>query len=470
MKKRPPVVAILGHIDHGKTTLLDFIRRENVVKTEAGGITQAIGAYEIEHKGQKITFIDTPGHEAFSEMRARGARVADLAVLVVAADDGVMPQTVNAIKHIKEAGVPFVVAINKIDVEGANVDKAKNGLIKNEVYLEGMGGDVSYQSISALKGTGVDDLLDLIVLASEVEDLKYDPEAPGEGVIITSNRSPKRGILVGVVIKNGIVRKGDKIFSESAEGKVKILENFLGEQVAELEPSSPALVSGFDSLPEVGEKFRIGQKPETEKKTGPVKKEEENETEEKSEKVKVIIKADESGSLEALRGVIKNLSEKLPVELISEGVGDINETDIKNASNFNAVVLGFNTGVHKAAENIGKTESVVIVTSKVIYELEDKIRKYVEDAVREDRIIEILAVFGKQEGNRQIIGGRVEKGYVEVNESFGIVRDDKSVGEGRIINLQSQKEDVKRAEEGQEVGLLVESETGIQKGNRLVFT
>ncbi len=471
MEKRSPIVTILGHIDHGKTTLLDFIRRDNVVKTEAGGITQGLGAYEIEHKGNKITFIDTPGHEAFSAMRAHGARIADIAVLVVAADDGVMPQTENAISYIKEAGIPFIVAINKIDVEGANIEKVKSGLTRSEVYLEGMGGDVSFQTISALKGDGVDELLDLINLTAEVEGLEYDPDKPGEGVIIKSNRSSKRGIMVGVIIKNGVVKKGDKIFSEkSSQGKIKIIENFLGEQVNELRPSSPALILGFDNLPEVGEKFKIGAKPELNKATEENKNKEPKSTESEENSIKVIIKADESGSLEALHGLINRISKESPMEIIDEGVGDISETDIKNALSFKAVIVGFNTGVYKSAGNISKTEKINIITSNIIYELEDKLREYIKsEAVKEERIIEVLATFGKQEGNRQIIGGKVIKGYVENNEKFEVFRGDKKVGEGRIINLQSQKEDIPKAEEEQEVGLLVESEVDILEGHHLVF-
>jgi len=226
MKKRSPIISILGHVDHGKTTILDRIRKDNIAEKEAGGITQAIGAYEIEHQGRKITFIDTPGHEAFSKMRARGAKVADLAILVVAADDGVMPQTKDAIKHIKKAGIPYVVAINKIDLPGADIEKTKQDLVQAEVFLEGMGGDISYQTISALKGEGIDELLDLVNLVADVEGLTYNPNVPGEGIILTSVRNSNRGITVGLIIKNGEIKKEINYFLRVPREKSKFLKTF----------------------------------------------------------------------------------------------------------------------------------------------------------------------------------------------------------------------------------------------------
>ena len=467
MKKRSPIISILGHVDHGKTTILDRIRKDNIAEKEAGGITQAIGAYEIEHQGRKITFIDTPGHEAFSKMRARGAKVADLAILVVAADDGVMPQTKDAIKHIKKAGIPYVVAINKIDLPGADIEKTKQDLVQAEVFLEGMGGDISYQTISALKGEGIDELLDLVNLVADVEGLTYNPNVSGEGIILTSVRNSNRGITVGLIIKNGEIKKGDKLFSESTEGKVKVLENFLGEQVEKLIPSSPALILGFENLPEVGEIFKVGERPEISKATGPQIKEA---IPEGDKKVKVVVKADESGSLEAVNDMISRLSKEPPI-IISKGVGNVNESDLKTAASFNAVVIGFNANVDKVAENFAKIQKIDIITSDVIYELEEKLREYIEEhAVKEKRTIEILAIFNAKEGNQQVVGGKVIGEYIENQEKFEIFRDDNKIGEGRIINLQSGKEDIARAEENQEVGLLVKSDVNILEGHHLVFT
>jgi translation initiation factor IF-2 len=468
MNKRTPIVTILGHVDHGKTTLLDYIRKSNIASGEAGGITQAIGAYKINHNGNEITFVDTPGHAAFSKMRAHGAQVADLAILVIAADDGVMPQTEDAIKHIKEAEIPFVVAINKIDTEGANVQKTKNDLIKSEVYLEGMGGDVSYQEISALKGEGIDDLLDLVNLLSEVEDITYDSEKKGEGIILTSNCDSHRGVIVGVIVKDGVIKKGDKIFSESTEGKIKILENSLGEKQEEIKAGSPALIIGFDDVPETGEIFRIDEKPEQKKER---KRKILRKVEKDDERIKVIIKTSESGCLEVVAEMVDRLSKDLPVVLMGGSVGDICEGDLKDASSFNALIVGFETSVDKAAMNLAKTQEVDIITSDIIYKLEDELKEYIENNTeKEKRLLKILAVFGKKEGGQQIIGGEITKGYVENNESFEIISNDKKIGEGRIINLQMEREDIQKGEEGEQVGMLVKADCKISVDDVLAFS
>ncbi len=255
---RPPIVAVMGHIDHGKTTLLDHIRQTNVAGKEAGGITQSIGAYEISHKGKKITFIDTPGHEAFSKMRERGAQAADLAILVVAADDGVKPQTKEALKAIRQANISFVVAINKIDKNNADIDRVKSDLRDNEVFLEGDGGDISWQAISAKKGEGVEELLDLILLVAEVADLKYDPAATPTGVILTARMDSRRGLTVSAVLRDGTLERNQKIITATAGGRIKILENFLGENSPTLTPSAPVLIMGFEQLQQIGEIFFDG--------------------------------------------------------------------------------------------------------------------------------------------------------------------------------------------------------------------
>ena len=257
-KQRPPIVVVMGHVDHGKTTLLDYIRKTSVAAREAGGITQAVGAYEIERDGRKITFIDTPGHEAFSAMRSRGAQAADLAILVVAADEGVKPQTKEAIKILEDAKTPFIVAINKIDKTAGNIEKAKNDLMGVNVFLEGYGGQTSYQGISAKTGEGVEGLLDLVLLVADVEDLSYDPSAPATGYIVEASRDPRRGIAVSVIIRNGTLHRGDKVRTPSAMGKVKILEDFSGKTAESLEPSAPAVVIGFEDLPLIGEEFFAG--------------------------------------------------------------------------------------------------------------------------------------------------------------------------------------------------------------------
>lgn len=463
----------MGHVDHGKTTLLDHIRKTNVADREAGGITQAIGAYEIEHDGRKITFIDTPGHEAFSKMRAHGAKVADIAILVVAADDGVKPQTQDALKRIGEAGIPFVVAVNKIDKPNADVDKTKNDLANAGVLLEGYGGNVSWNAISAKNGEGVGDLLDLVLLAADVENPEWDPDATPSGVVLTSKSDPRRGNTVGVVIRNGVLEKGSPIATESASGKVKMLNNFLGKNEKSLEPSSPALILGFDTLPEVGEIFYAGGKAEelaSEKKEEKVREARDPGALESEKKVPVVAKADDGGTLEVLEDLLERMREEYPIVVVSSGVGDIYENDVKMAESSGAIVVGFNVKTDKAAVNLAQTVHVPILSSKIIYELEKSVRDYAKKLSPDDiPALEVLAIFGEPKGKERVIGGKVLLGPVKNQSPFEVWRGDKQVGTGKILNLQSGREDVQEAQAEEEAGLLVECGEAIKKGDRLLF-
>lgn len=468
MKQRPPIIAILGHVDHGKTTLLDYIRKTSIAQKESGGITQTIGAYEIKHDDKKMTFVDTPGHEAFSAMRSRGADLADLAVLVIAADDGVKPQTKEALKYIKEADIPFIIAVNKIDLPGAEVEKTLNELTKEEIYLEGRGGDVSYQEISALQGKGIDDLLDLINLASEIEELEYDPKKSAEGVVLNSFNDSKRGVVAGLVIKDGKLNEGDKIFTPSTKGKVRTLENFIGKRVDSLIPSSPALVLGFEDIPKVGEVFKVGEKPDTEEDTSsPVK---ELKTK-KEDHIGVLLKSNETGSLEVLEGLVNKLSsEDVPITIVKSGVGNITEGDVKMAFSTDSMIIGFNVKADKETKNLAKAQKVNIMTSSVIYDLEKQLSEIVENATSEkNRVVQVLAKFSESK-NEQTVGGMVARGYVLNKEKFDVVYEKERIGKGRIVNLQSDKEDVNRADEGDKVGIIVEANCDIQKGALLLFS
>lgn len=454
----------MGHVDHGKTTLLDHIRKTAVAAREAGGITQAIGAYEADWKGEKVTFIDTPGHEAFQNMRAYGARVADLAILIVAADDGVKPQTKEAIQTILAAKIPYVVAINKIDKNNADPNRAKSELLQNGVLLEGMGGDVSYQEISAKTGEGVPELLDLVLLAIEMEDLKSDAGAFASGFVMTSRKDPRRGNLVGIVIKNGVLHPGDAIRTATASGKVKSIEKGSGEKADSLEPCAPALIIGFDSLPQVGEEFSADPEKKFEAaaaaaESGPI--------DEKA--MPVVLKADEAASLEALRGLVVKAAGSLPINIVEAGVGNITENDVKTADASGAMVVGFRTKVDKAADNLAQGKHVAVVTSQIIYELEKAVAERLNGAnPAERRRIEILATFSAK-GQEQVIGGRVVLGPVRNQEPFEVMDGDNSLGEGKILNLQSQKKDIAEAAEGTEVGMLVQSAVPVKQGNLLVF-
>jgi len=465
---RPPIVAVMGHIDHGKTTLLDYIRQTNVAGREAGGITQSVGAYEISHNGKKITFIDTPGHEAFSKMRERGAQAADLAILVVAADDGVKPQTKEALKAIRQAEIPFVVAINKIDKNNADIDRVKSDLRDNDVFLEGDGGNISWQAISAKKGEGVNELLDLVLLAAEVADFHYDPMAPASGLVLTAKLDSQRGLAVSAVLRQGILRRGDNIATPTAGGRVKILENFLGENVAELAPSAPVLIFGFEKLPQTGEEFFAGENSAT-SETGSEKKNNFDFAND-SGGLKVILRAEEAGSLEALIDLMRKISISMPLSIVDASVGRINEGDVKMAAMTGAAIVGFRVKADKSAENVMKTQKVKIIHSDVIYDLEKSLKDISgPTTILKDNVFEVVAIFGQRKGKEQVIGGRVTKGIVKNQSSFDILLNNEKIGSGRIINLQSQKKDVAKVSVDEEAGMLVETDIPVSVGQELVF-
>lgn len=464
--KRPPIVVVVGHVDHGKTTLLDYIRKTNVAGREAGAITQSIGAYEIVHNGKKVTFLDTPGHEAFSKMRVEGVRVADLAILVVAADEGVKPQTKDALKHVLDTKTPYVVAINKIDKPGANVEKVKQELAQAGVYLEGFGGNVSWQAISAKTGAHVEELLDLVLLSAEFLDLEYDSSSPASGVVITSELDSRRGIVVGVIIKNGLLKRGQEIFTPSAKCKVKFLEDFRGRGVEALEPSAPARILGFSSLPKIGEEFSADANM-VKKTQGEVKTSEGAELPEGT--IKLLLRANEAGSLSALENVVAGLEAPKPIAIVEKGLGDIHETDVKFAITSGAAIVGFKVKTDKAAENLSRAQGVKIIMSDVVYELEKGLKDFISQ-IRPTgaRAIEVLAVFGEKDG-KQIVGGKITGGSVKNQEDFKIAEGEKIIGDGKIVNLQQMRKDVAEAPEGTEAGLLVDSGTKIKPGHKLLF-
>jgi translation initiation factor IF-2 len=478
-KQRPPIVVVMGHVDHGKTTLLDYIRKTSVATREAGGITQAVGAYEIERNGRKITFIDTPGHEAFSAMRSRGAQAADLAILVVAADEGVKPQTKEAIKILEDTKTPFVVAINKIDKTGGNIEKVKNDLMGANVFLEGYGGQVSYQGISAKTGDGVEGLLDLVLLAADVEDLSYDPSAPATGYIVEASRDPRRGIAVSVIIKNGTLHRGDKVRTPSAAGKVKILENFLGKTVEDLEPSAPAVVIGFEDLPLVGEEFSAGETDGKEQEA--IKKSSESVWKsgggkENGKELKLVLKASDAGSLEALATVLKGIGEKdeKGILIVDESVGDITDSDVKNALATGAMIIGFKNRVEKGARNFADAQALTIVTSKIVYELADAVSEFLagKRGPQAAGKLEILVIFNQGKLDKQLIGGRVTEGVIRGKPSFEILRiaengAQEPVGSGKVLSLHEKKSEITQAEQGKEIGILVNSLVAMKVGDVL---
>jgi translation initiation factor IF-2 len=474
---RPPIVVVMGHVDHGKTTLLDHIRQSRVAEREAGGITQSIGAYEIEKNGQRITFIDTPGHQAFTKMRQRGAQVADIAILIVAADDGVQPQTKEAITILQESKTPFVVAINKVDRNNADPERTKQSLMTNGVYLEKYGGDVSWVEISAKNGTGIDELLDLVLLMWEVEKPEYDPNAQARGFVLESQRDSRRGIVASVIVKDGTLRMGDEIHTVSASGKVRTLENFLGKRIDSAIPSSPALILGFSDLPVVGEEFVTGPlgvsgevapaPAKQDKKVCEVQRVEA--CDDSGNTIRLVLKADVSGSLEALSQIIESLAfEDVRFRILAREVGEVTDGDVKEASTLKAYIIGFNVKVAKAAESLARAQNVSIITSNIIYRLIENLEELAasSDKKKELGALEVLAVFS-QKNNKQLIGGKMVQGFLTLNERFTVVRQEEQIGQGRILNLQQSKADCSKVECG-ECGLMVESRTAIQAGDQLI--
>ncbi len=470
MQKRPPIVVIMGSVDHGKTTLLDYIRKANVAAKEAGGITQSVGAYEIAHSGQKITFIDTPGHEAFSKMKSRGANIADVAILVVASDDSVQPQTKAAIKIIQESKTPMIVAINKID-KVPETERVKNDLMQAGVLLEGYGGNITNQATSAKTGEGVNELLDLILLTADMENLEYDPAAPAKGLVLESKLDRRRGNIATLIVKDGALKMGDEISAGAHTGKVRMLENFLGEKVESLEPSAPAIVVGFETLPHAGMEFYVGahlivgeKKTVTAPKTAQTKRQ-------AAGNIQLILKADVSGSLEALSEVVKNLPHKLDqrIEIIDESVGDITDGDVKHAMSTKAIIVGFRTRTIPAAVTIARANGVKIVESEVIYDLTKAIGETLASLAQKNAKgkLEILAVFSKK-GTKQVIGGKVTEGQIVNNSALEVDRGDALLGTGKIINLQQAKKDVKTVEAGLECGLIFDCQQEIKVGDMLI--
>src|SRR3989344_731035 len=479
---RPPVVVIMGHVDHGKTKLLDYIRKTSVAEGEAGGITQHIGAYEINYKVRKITFLDTPGHEAFSKLRARGASAADIAILVVAADDGVKPQTIEVIEHIKKSNIPFIVAINKIDVPGSNPEKVKKELAEHDALVESWGGKIPSVEISAKQGTNVEQLLDLIELLADVNEFKADPQKPGEGIVLETNLDSRRGITASLLILDGALKTGDYIMSGEATGKIKMMENFLGEQIKNASFSSPVLMAGFAAPPLVGEKFITSEIAFSLALKAALKiggfiervADDKNDVEYSPDATNIIIKGDAQSSVEALKEALEKITlENGAVKIVRAETGNVNENDLKLADLCDALILAFNVKMDSAISLTEKQEKNLI-TGNIIYDILDRTKIAIETKSQPkiDREelgrLNVLAVF-RQEKDRQVIGGKVVSGEITKNARVEIIRNDPIIGQGRIVGLQSDKKDAGKVEEGREAGVSVNfGEPKIAAGDTLV--
>ncbi|MCG2694475.1 translation initiation factor IF-2 [Candidatus Parcubacteria bacterium] len=483
--ERPPIVAVMGHIDHGKSALLDFIRKSNIVEGEAGGITQHISAYEVIHKTsdgkeKKITFLDTPGHEAFTAMRSRGANIADIAILIISAEEGPKPQTIEAYKSIKEAGIPFVVAINKIDKPGADVEKTKQQLIEKEIYLEGYGGDIPFAPISAKTGQGVPELLDTVLLVAELEELKGDPDLPAEGFVLESSKDFKKGINATFIITNGSLKIGDFVVSENKCASVRAMENFFGKPIKEAVFSSPVKIGGFKETPATGSIFAtFHSKKEAEKMARecessdtPAKKRISYSDETTKTIIPLIIKADVLGTVEAIQHELAKINnDKIIIKTIFSGVGDITENDIQTAGgNSNTLVAGFNVKIDKSAKDMAEKTGVVIGTFNIIYKLtewlEEEIKKRTPKIKIEKTIgkAKIIRVFSRTK-NKQVLGGKVLEGSLSLKSQVKISRRENEIDKGTIFELQSQKIKTKEVREGEEFGAMVEAKKEISPGD-----
>lgn len=476
---RPPIVVVMGHIDHGKTKILDWYRKTKVVEQESGGITQHIGAYEVTHKGKSITFIDTPGHEAFSKMRSRGARVADIAILVVAADEGVKPQTKEAIEIIQENNLPFVVALNKIDKPEANVERVKQQLAEQNILVESYGGKVPSVEISAKVGQNTDDLLEVLLLLAELEHLKRDPNK-NDGVVIEAHLDAKRGITSTLLVRNGSLAQGDILVIGKSIETIKILEDFMGKQITEAQTSSPVRVAGLSELPAVGDTFqKFPSKKEAEffVKNIPeevVAKSAAAVGEEGRPIFNIILKTDVSGSKEALEESLKKMeNESIGINILKSDVGNINETDLKLASATKLVtVIGFKVKVDASARELAERGNIHIVQGDIIYEVLDQVKRKAEVLIppivtRKDLgKLKILKVF-KKEGSKHIIGGRVEDGIAKKGARADIKHFKDVVGTGTIANLQQNKREADEVSRGLECGMLFEAKASVEEGDVL---
>ena len=469
---RPPVVVVLGHVDHGKTTLLDTIRKTSIAAKETGSITQHIGAYQAEIKGKKITFLDTPGHEAFSAIRSRGAHVADIAILVIAADESLKPQTQEAIRIIKQEELPFVVAINKIDREGANPQKVRQDLSAEDVVVEDWGGKVPVVEISARDGRNIDALLEMILLVAELEELTQDTVSPAQGIVIESYLDKRRGYAATLIVQKGVLEIGQWVVVGKTIGKIKSMEDFLGKNIERAFPSQPALVVGWSNPVDVGRPFAVAASKETAQAmaianinikplllfmTQPLAM-----TETDKRTLDIVFKSDVASSMEAIDSVLKStVSDKVTYHVLDYGVGNITEGDVKTAISSHACIFGFRVGVESSAKKLAEREHIKVFASDTIYELVEGVRRELTELLdpQINRTViaklRVLALF-KKEGKYQILGGRVMSGKVTRGALVDLVQGNTLIKLGKITQLQQNKEDVTEVREGLEAGLRID--------------
>jgi translation initiation factor IF-2 len=493
--ERPPVVVVMGHIDHGKSTLLDYIRKTNIVDREAGGITQHVSAYEAIYedssgKKRRVTFLDTPGHESFQTLRSRGAQIADVAILVVSAEDGVKPQTIEAIKKIREQDIPFVVAINKIDKPNANIDRTKVSLAENDVYVEGFGGTISCLPVSAKTGEGISDLLDVVFLATDVQELTGTADTEATGLVIESKLDSRKGITATLIIKNGTLRVGECVAVGGSLAAVRVIENDLGEKIESATFSTPVTITGWSEMVQAGSEFKTFSKKsdaltycevftaeaKEKGKAHAHKSTTDTSGADQGAIVPFIIKADTIGSLEAIRYEIGKIkSDRVQAKIISEGIGSVSEGDVKTANSNTArkaIILAFNVKTDNPAKILAERDSIPVETYSIIYKLTERIEALLKERTPKMMVDEvtgtarILRTFSRQR-DKQIIGGKVDEGFLATHNIIKIIRRDVEIGVGRIKGMQQQKQEVSEVKAGVEFGALVESKFEIAVGDVL---
>ncbi|MCL0031645.1 translation initiation factor IF-2 [Dehalococcoidia bacterium] len=476
---RPPIITVLGHVDHGKTTLLDRIRGESVVDSEAGGITQSIGAYQTLYKEKKLTFIDTPGHQAFTSMRANGVQVTDIAILVVAADDGVMPQTIEAIDHSKAAGVPMVIAINKIDVTGADVGRLKGQLAEHDIVVEDYGGDVVSVEISALKGDGIDSLLDSLLLVAEVEELKGNPERFGVGVVIESLVEKSKGVMATVLVKSGTIRVSDYIISGTTRGRIKTMVDGFGKNILEAGPSTPVKILGLNSMPLSGDQFDVVENDRTAREIVASREKysrsrQENKSQTTMEEVlrrvhssdakelRLVIKTGTYGSVDAVNRAIIQLSDSdVQVKILRSAAGSVSESDVMLASASDAMIVGFETSTDQGARNLANNHNIVISLYDIIYNLVDDIRNSAKSlldpsykqSVTGHALVQEIFPRGKRE---RIAGIRITDGIFKRNSRLRVIRSGEILHEGAITSMKHLSENVRELANNFEGGVMID--------------
>ena len=490
LTERPPIITVMGHVDHGKTTLLDNIRHSSIAAHEAGGITQHIGAYVVRQDGKDIVFLDTPGHEAFTEMRARGASVTDIVILVVAADDGLMPQTLEAISHIKAAGVPLVVAINKIDKQGAKPDRVRQQLSEQGIFVEGWGGEVGAVEISAKQGTGVPDLLERVLLEAEMQELKGSPDANPEGVVIEARLDKGKGPVATVIVKDGTLKAGDIVLFGSTWGKIRALFDWAGKGLKKAGPSTPVEILGLDGVPNPGESFKVVKTEREARDAIAAAKSAERDSSAEVKKasfedlysnleegqmphLNLVVKCDVQGSLEALCASLEKLgNNEVGVSIVHRGGGRIAESDVMLASASNAVIVGFNVRADSNAKRVAELNGVEIRTYSVIYDVMDDVKAamsgLLKPVLREDTLgeVEVRKLFRVPKVGT-IAGSHVTRGVVRRTARVRVIRDGVVIWDGKIASLRHEKDEARELKAGMDCGISLEGFQDFREGDIL---